>query len=651
MKKFYLGITALLITGSMFSQSQRLELYEEFTGENCNPCATINPILNAVIHKNSSKVVSIKYQCPIPSSAGPNSLYGQNSVEEGVRQTYYSVASAPMGRFEGAVSPGGTGSGSPQYFSQSHINTRYSVTSPFTMNLTHSYTANEDSLNIKCIIQASQAFTANGALKLRIALEEKEIHFATAPGSNGEKNFHDVMRKMVPDANGTTLVSSWINTQADTFDFKIVIPSYIYDLNEIALVGFIQDDGNKNVIQAAYSAPILLKCDADLTIDNDHFCSISTLPQVTLKNLGSAILSSAMIHFSIDNSSYDSTQWTGILASGQSINISLTSSSFPNATMSHTLTVYYTGLTAVIGADHNSINDQLTKHYFTSTTNYTTDFETTTSASELPPGWTLNNVDAPLWGWLGTTSAGGFGLSSKAARIYYVSYESWFANDPSMYLGTVDELYPPMFDMSALSGNQFLNFDLAYAQMTSTSNDTLEIYVSDDCGATWSNALFAKSGSSLKTKSALVPHNTVFTPTSTEWRKESVNLSSYAGQGSVLVKFKAINNGGNDMYIDNVTIGTVATGITEQTSNNGLSVYPNPFSDKTSLTFNLERNENVTVNIYNAIGELMYSINRGQMNQGINKIELNNEGLSNGIYFVTLNAGDLSLTRKVSVSR
>ncbi len=651
MKKIYLSAFTILFSSLVFSQSQRLELYEEFTGENCTPCATVNPILNSVLGKHPSKIVSIKYQCPIPSSAGPNSLYGQNTSEVGVRQTYYSVTGAPYGRFEGAVSPGGTGTGNPQHFSQSHINTRYSVTSPFTMNLTHSYTANEDSLNIKCIIQASQAFTASGTLKLRIALEEKEIHFNTAPGSNGEKNFHDVMRKMVPDANGTTLVSSWINTQADTFDFKIIIPSYIYDLNEIALVGFIQDDGNKNVIQAAYSAPILLKCDANLTIDNDYFCSVSTLPQVTLKNLGSATLSSAMIHFSIDNSSYDSTQWTGTLASGQSVNVSLLSSTFPNATMSHTLTVYYTGLTAAAGTDHNSINDQLTKHYFTSTTNHTTDFETNTSIGNLPMGWTINNIDAPLWGWFGTMSAGGFGLSSKAARIYYVSYESWFANDPSMHLGTVDELYPPMFDMSALSGNQFLNFDLAYAQMTSASNDTLEIYVSDDCGATWSNALFAKSGSNLKTKSALVPHNTVFTPTSTEWRKESVDLSSYAGQGSVLVKFKAINNGGNDMYIDNVTIGTVATEITEQSSNNQFSVYPNPFSDKTSLTLNLEYNENVTVNIYNSIGQMVYSINKGQMNQGTNKIELNNESLSNGIYFITINAGTHSFTKKVSVSR
>src|SRR5665213_2574874 len=96
-------------------------------------------------------------------------------------------------------------------------------------------------------------------------MTEKTIQFATEPGTNGETVFYNVMRAMYPTANGTTLASTWTNLQTQTINFAIKLPNYIYDKNQLNFVAFIQDDGTKNVEQAAGDQPVLVSNDAGAT--------------------------------------------------------------------------------------------------------------------------------------------------------------------------------------------------------------------------------------------------------------------------------------------------------------------------------------------------------------------------------------------------
>src|SRR3954467_9087172 len=76
---------ALAFAGiSLFAQTPRMSLYEEFTGETCNPCAQTNPGLNAILLSpvNETKIIPIKWQVPIPSAPTPTwSLYKTNKAE------------------------------------------------------------------------------------------------------------------------------------------------------------------------------------------------------------------------------------------------------------------------------------------------------------------------------------------------------------------------------------------------------------------------------------------------------------------------------------------------------------------------------------------------------------------------------------------
>ncbi len=87
-------------------------------------------------------------------------------------------------------------------------------------------------------------------------------------------------------------------------------------------------------------------------------------------------------------------------------------------------------------------------------------------------------------------------------------------------------------------------------------------------------------------------------------------------------------------YTINVVSGTT-TGIVESKTISSVSLYPNPSSDFSTLSFNLETSENVQIHIVNVLGEEVYNYN-SQLNTGFNKVEINTSNLENGVYFVQL---------------
>jgi len=245
MKKITLSLALTLSAGFVFAQSQRLVFVEEFTQASCGPCASQNPSFNSLLAANTSKVISLKYQASFP---GTDPMYTQCAPTTDTRQNYYAINSVPYARMDGNVV-----SGAPNTFNQTNINSAYATPSAFSMQLNHWFNAANDSIFIYCEITCTQNINMSTP-KLRIAMMEKTITFSNAPGSNGEKTFYNVMRKMYPGASGTTLAGSWTVGQKKTISFKEKIPSYIYSKPQIAMVAWIQDDATKNVKQAKFSA-------------------------------------------------------------------------------------------------------------------------------------------------------------------------------------------------------------------------------------------------------------------------------------------------------------------------------------------------------------------------------------------------------------
>jgi hypothetical protein len=114
---------------------------------------------------------------------------------------------------------------------------------------------------------------------------EKEIEFATAPGTNGEKKFESVMKKMLPTASGTTLPAIATGDSVSyTYKFSLVRANgtdVYYNLGQASAVAFVQNNTTKEVLGASYDEPrpwlavtradgqkaVRIKSGTDLTFD------------------------------------------------------------------------------------------------------------------------------------------------------------------------------------------------------------------------------------------------------------------------------------------------------------------------------------------------------------------------------------------------
>jgi hypothetical protein len=275
MKKQLFTLCLFLATAVTIAQSPRLSLFEEFTGETCPPCAQTNPGLDAKLANptNTPLVVAIKWQVPIPSTPSATwSLYKSNQTEIAQRAAYYPsqsnsggaitnyINSAPQGRFDGQHQwVFGATSDHPTYVSNAIIATAASYTSAFSIVLAKEMAQSNAAFNVTVNILCTAPFTSNGALVFRTVMVDRLIQFSVQPGSNGEKTFHDVAVKSFPSLqSGTPLPNTWVVGQSKTFTLSCPIPGYLllngerdrYTTN-LDFVGFIQDNGNKKVEQAA----------------------------------------------------------------------------------------------------------------------------------------------------------------------------------------------------------------------------------------------------------------------------------------------------------------------------------------------------------------------------------------------------------------
>lgn len=311
MKKYFTFIIFMFFVPLLMSaQSDRMLLAEGFTSTTCGPCASQNPAFDALLHANTDKITSIKYHMSWPAP-GNDPMYLHNTVDNNARRTYYGVNAVPH-----VVIGGNVHTGTPNTVNQAAINNWASAPSPLDIVMQHRISDNQDSVFVVMLIKANQAVT--GTLVAHIAVIEKEIHFTSAPGPNGEKDFYNVMKAMIPTRNGTAIA----NLQQG--EYVIVEASWklanVYNLDQIAAVGFVQNNLNKEVLQAANSTadpiqPFFANDAAVQRIVNGTSvnCSGTMQPSAKISNYGSAPMTSATINFSVNGSLLTSVEWTGNL--------------------------------------------------------------------------------------------------------------------------------------------------------------------------------------------------------------------------------------------------------------------------------------------------------------------------------------------------
>jgi len=358
MKKLLLLLilTALLQFG--YSQSQRLVLLEEFTSATCGPCVSANSQFHSWQTSNPDKFTSIYYHVNWPAAGDPMNL--ANPGEVSTRVSYYMAPSNMYVPY--SVLDGNYYNGSANGWSMTTINNRGAVPSPFEIQLQHSYTPAHDTIFSTILVKCTQDISSS--MTVHNVIIEKWIHFNSAPcaSSNGERDFYNVMKKMLPGSSGTTLPSNMV-----AGDYVLIEgvwkPGLVYDFSQIASVGFVQDKGTKEIYQTANSSAdaIVLPYGTDLQIVDvlnvlPKTCKNHISPWVKIRNNGNNPVTSMTIKYRINDGEFSSYTWNGNLASMQKTVVQLPEYVF-DIMPQNTLTLYTTSPNGI--ADQYPKNDTL----------------------------------------------------------------------------------------------------------------------------------------------------------------------------------------------------------------------------------------------------------------------------------------------------
>ncbi len=245
---FMAGAALSLSAGTLSAQEgtfPRTALIEEFTSLTCGPCKQVTPIINSAIANGQGKVLSIRYHVNLPLPY--DHWYDANPSQINSRRDYYQFANPPEFEVDGkfvqekeAITP--------------EADDRRALTSPIKIDVTQTRAGDQFTVNVE--VTADNNGLDGDDYKLRVALVEKYVEDESAtsrPGSNGETEFWDIFRSMLPNAEGEAIKLN--PGQKKTFTYNYTLgPGW--QAQEMYAIAFVQNDFTSEpytVVQAAAS--------------------------------------------------------------------------------------------------------------------------------------------------------------------------------------------------------------------------------------------------------------------------------------------------------------------------------------------------------------------------------------------------------------
>jgi hypothetical protein len=152
-----------------------------------------------------------------------------------------------------------------------------------------------------------------------------------------------------------------------------------------------------------------------------------------------------------------------------------------------------------------------------------------------------------------------------------------------------------------------------------------------------------QAGFSTISNSFVSGHRTTLVPQSYKY------LDAPGGGDQWTYRLKQIDLDGAVHFTDCVTIGhgalLAAKTVPEQIALD--QNYPNPFNPATAIRYALPYKANVTLTLFNTLGQEVATIVRGEQEAGYHEVRYDGSALSSGVYFYTLRAGEFVQTRKL----
>ena len=316
----FLTLSLLLGIGVANAQNQRTVVLECFTSATCGPCASANPALDNLVNNNADKLIAIKYHVNWPVAGDPMNLHNPSEVSSKV--SYYGINSVPYSVGDG------TWSGLSSSVNQTKVDQWAAVPSPLEMRMTYYLNNTQDTIYVIVMGRATSDITSDN-LRLNIAVLEKTMTYTSAPcaSSNGERVFHNVMKKLLPTATGTAIPAM---QTGDYFAYKYSWAlANVMNVSELTAVAWVQDYSTKQIFQGCQTLdefqPFYAKQAKISAIDHakKKVCSGSMNPYIIIDNFGYEPINSLLINVSVNGAPVAQLGWNGVIEPGRSGKIDL----------------------------------------------------------------------------------------------------------------------------------------------------------------------------------------------------------------------------------------------------------------------------------------------------------------------------------------
>ncbi|MBE2219090.1 MAG: T9SS type A sorting domain-containing protein [Ignavibacteria bacterium] len=610
MKKLFTIVFFLVAVTSSFLAGDRMVFVERFTSWTCGPCASNNPAMESWINSvDADRVVGIAYHMNWPAP-GNDGYFLYNPNDNNARRNFYGVNSIPQARMDGLItvnSPYTSGG------LQSLFDTRTNLLSPVTMILTDSTFG--DSILVRARIYC-EVLLSNPSVFVHFSIQERHHSYTSPPGTNGETQFYDIMRRLVNGGNGenvylypgqTVIVEkkfykdpiwnpaevmpiAWIqqgvevmNGAKKTANFTMIpttgFKSVLQGQNQSATY-----DMTIPIVAAGYNSPVTLTAQVDppnagISVSFPSGGTVSTFPG----------------NFTVQVNS------TGAVPTGN-YRIIVTGTNGNGKT--HKTSVSY-----LVGMNYVGVNtNRILLAYKVNGTTYTS---------------------PSLFAWnVGSSQQ----LSAVSPQIFGSTrylFQNWSnAGD------TINNI-----TISTGVSNYTCNYRAQYKLITS---------VSPAVGVTVNGGnLFYDSAATVN-----------FSPSATTviYNDKTYYFQRWVGAGNN--SYNGTNPNGTITSMSNVIVQTaqfdtiVPFGI--QNLNTGIpnvfalhQNYPNPFNPVTKIKFDIPKFANVTVKVYDVIGNEIAQVFAGDLAAGYYEADFNASSYASGVYFYRIDAGDYSSVKRM----
>lgn len=208
----------------------------------------------------------------------------------------------------------------------------------------------------------------------------------------------------------------------------------------------------------------------------------------------------------------------------------------------------------------------------------------------------------------------------------------------SLSEGDLSEVWSQPIDLSNTNTEVTLTFKYAYARRNSGNSEKLMLWVSNNCGETWSLRKILSN----TFETAPFTNSYWFPSSASHWETVVVdNISQSHLVSNFKFKFVFESDGGNNVFIDDINIiGPNTTSVDDLDISNDLTVFPNPVSSHINLAISGDNSYSFDLRLINSLGQTVLSESSVRFSGGTEQYSLDAGALSTGVYMLAIETHD-----------